>query len=272
MGQRVVLVSDGHRVEGCGPDGELVNRFLAHLGSRAFSPATVRAYAYDLLNFLRFLAGRDARLADVVATDLFDYLACPQRPAGTGGQAVVRLGAGRGAAPATMNRRIAAVRGLFEFAVMTGARAENPAPAAAAARVAGARGCGRVRGGPADLPGPGDHPGDAAGRAARRGGPVAAAGRCGHGAAPGAGDREGRQGACRPGGRRVLRRAGRLPARGTPGVVPGGGMLRGAARPDLRAAADRGRAAPDLPHPPAGLGGASGAAAPAQAYLRDRTR
>lgn len=130
MGQRVVLLSDGHRVEGCGPDGELVNRFLAHLGSRAFSPATVRAYAYDLLNFLRFLAGRDARLADVVATDLFDYLAWQQRLAGTAGQAVVRLGAGRGAAPATMNRRIAAVRGLFEFAVMTGARAENPVPAA----------------------------------------------------------------------------------------------------------------------------------------------
>ena len=130
MGQRVVLVSDGHRVEGCGPDGEFANRFLAHLGSRAFSPATVRAYAYDLLNFLRFLAGRDARLADVVATDLFDYLAWQQRPAGTAGQAVVRLGAGRGAGPATMNRRIAAVRGLFEFAVMTGARAENPVPAA----------------------------------------------------------------------------------------------------------------------------------------------
>jgi hypothetical protein len=126
----VVLAGDGHRVEGCGPDGELVNRFLAHLGSRAFSPATVRAYAYDLLNFLRFLAGRDARLADVVAMDLFDYLDWQQRPAGTAGQAVVRLGAGRGAAPATMNRRIAAVRGLFEFAVMTGARAENPVPAA----------------------------------------------------------------------------------------------------------------------------------------------
>ena len=67
MGQRVVLVSDGYRVDGCGADGELVNRFLAHLGARAFSSATVRAYAYDLLNFLRFLAGRDARLADVVA-------------------------------------------------------------------------------------------------------------------------------------------------------------------------------------------------------------
>jgi integrase/recombinase XerC len=60
MGQRVVLVSDGHRVDGCGADGELVNRFLAHLGSRAFSSATVRAYAYDLLNFLRFLADRRA--------------------------------------------------------------------------------------------------------------------------------------------------------------------------------------------------------------------
>jgi site-specific recombinase XerD len=129
--QRVVVASDGHRVEGCGADGELANRFLAHLGSRAFSPATVRAYAYDLLNFLRFLAGRNARLADVVAMDLFDYLEWQQRPASTGGKAVVvRLGSGRGAAPATMNRRIAAVRGLFEFAVMTGARAENPVPAA----------------------------------------------------------------------------------------------------------------------------------------------
>ena len=74
MGQRVVLVSDGHRVDGCGADGDLVNRFLAHLGSRAFSPATVRAYAYDLLNFLRFLDGRGATLATVRATDLFDYL------------------------------------------------------------------------------------------------------------------------------------------------------------------------------------------------------
>jgi integrase/recombinase XerC len=38
-----------------------------------------------------------------------------------------RLG---GAAPAMMNRRIAAARGLFEFAVTTGARPDNPVPAA----------------------------------------------------------------------------------------------------------------------------------------------
>ena len=57
----------------------------------------------------------------MVATDLLDYLGWHQRPASTAGQAVVRLGATRGTMPATMNRRIAEVRGLFEFAVMTGA-------------------------------------------------------------------------------------------------------------------------------------------------------
>src|SRR6516164_1974253 len=53
-------------------------------------------------------------------------------------------------------------------------------------------------------------------------------------------------------------------------MVPDGGVLRGAARPDRRAAADRGRAAADLPDPPAGLRRGAGPAAPAQAHLRDR--
>ena len=113
MQQRVISTSEGHRAEGCGEDGELVNRFLSHLVSRAFSPATVRAYAYDLLNFLRFLAERCARLGDVVATDLFDYLDWQQQRPSVGAGKVVRLTEHRGAAPATMNRRIAAVRGLF---------------------------------------------------------------------------------------------------------------------------------------------------------------
>src|SRR5262249_56527891 len=98
-----------HRVEGCGADGELVNRFLAHLGSRAFSAATVRAYAYDLLNFLRFLAGRNARLADVVAMDLFDYLDWQQRLVSTAGPTGVPVGA-----------RLAAVAGLLPQAVAPG--------------------------------------------------------------------------------------------------------------------------------------------------------
>ena len=130
MERHVASTNDGYRLAGPGGDVELANRYLVHLGSRAFSPATVRAYAYDLLNFLRFLDERRARLGDVVATDLFDYLDWQQRPARTVGRRVVRLAERRGAAPATMNRRVAAVRGLFEFAVAIGARADNPVPAA----------------------------------------------------------------------------------------------------------------------------------------------
>ena len=141
VAQHVIWTSDGHRIGGGGDDAGLASQFLAHLGSRAFSPATVRAYAYDLLNFLRFLAGRRARLADVVPTDLFDYLDWQQRPAGTAGRRVVRLAEWRGAAPSTMNRRVAAVRGLFEFAVMTGVRTVNPVPAPAGPAV-----CARARG------------------------------------------------------------------------------------------------------------------------------
>src|SRR5258708_5183246 len=49
-------------------------------------------------------------------------------------------------------------------------------------------------------------------------------------------------------------------------------MLRRTARPDRRAAAHRGGAAADLPHPPAGFRGAARTAAPAAPYLRNRAR
>ena len=131
----VIRTDEGHRLRGgegaaTAGDLEVVNEFLAHLGARCFSPATVRAYAYDLLNFLRFLVSREAGLADVVPTDLFDYLDWQQRPGPAAGVRVVRLADRRGAAPASMNRRVAAVRGLFEYAVISGLRADNPVPAA----------------------------------------------------------------------------------------------------------------------------------------------
>jgi integrase/recombinase XerC len=82
------------------------------------------------LNFLRFLVSRDAGLHDVVATDLFDYLDWQQCPVSTREVLMVRLDDRRGAAPASMNRRVAAARGLFEYAVISGFRADNPFPAA----------------------------------------------------------------------------------------------------------------------------------------------
>jgi len=153
---RVERAPDGPVLVGdVAPDVELGNRFLAHLTTRNFSAATRRAYAYDVLNLLRFCGERDLRLTDVRPTDVFDYLEW-QAAAGRGetGGVVVRLADRRGAAPATMNRRIAAARGLFEYACLAGARSDNPVPAAR--RSSGARvrrgllghlGPGRPRGG-----------------------------------------------------------------------------------------------------------------------------
>src|SRR5512135_2746131 len=92
MQPMVCWTVEGHRLIGDGDDVELVNRFLAHLGTRNFSPATRRAYAYDLLNFLRFLGGRGLVLPAVVPTDLFDYLDWQGQPRRAApGATVVRL-------------------------------------------------------------------------------------------------------------------------------------------------------------------------------------
>jgi site-specific recombinase XerD len=120
-----VVAGAGARADDLG----LVNRFLARLGTRNFSVATRRAYAYDLLNFLRFLDRQGTRLASVRPTDLFDYLDWQGQSPRATSSTVVRLSERRGAAPATMNRRIAAVRGLFEYAVIAGVVVSSPVPA-----------------------------------------------------------------------------------------------------------------------------------------------
>ena len=155
MSLKVIRTNDGPRVEGPGlSDGDVVNGFLAHLGARGFSPATVRAYAFDVLNFLRFCATRELTLASVQASDLFDYLDWQARPVTTGGR-VVRLADRRGAAPATRNRRISAVRALFTYLAIIGDRADSPVPAgrgssglrATRGGLLGHLGPGRARGG-----------------------------------------------------------------------------------------------------------------------------
>lgn len=133
MELHVTRTDGGPRLEGPDSDDDVdvdvANRFLTHLGARAFSPATVRAYAFDVLNFLRFCATRELTLAGVQAADLFDYLDWQARPVTTG-ERVVRLTDRRGAAPSTMNRRIAAVRALFTYLAIIGDRTDSPVPAA----------------------------------------------------------------------------------------------------------------------------------------------
>ena len=127
MSVSVVRSERGHRLVGEGPTVEMANQFLDHLGVRRYSPATVRAYAFDLLNFNGFLEDRNLRLVDVRPTDLFDYLDWQSRSRHASSQKVISI-ARKNVAPATLNRRVASVRGLFEHMVRVEARGDNPVP------------------------------------------------------------------------------------------------------------------------------------------------
>jgi integrase/recombinase XerC len=64
----------GHRLAGPGPITEIAHAYLKHLHARHYSPMTLCAYAFDLLNFSRLLADQEIALRDVVPTDCFGYL------------------------------------------------------------------------------------------------------------------------------------------------------------------------------------------------------
>lgn len=68
MDLKVAREGSGHRLTGEGPITDIANRFLGHLEARAFSPGTVRGYAYDLLNFSRSPDERDLTLTDATGS------------------------------------------------------------------------------------------------------------------------------------------------------------------------------------------------------------
>ncbi|MGH9047484.1 MAG: tyrosine-type recombinase/integrase [Acidimicrobiales bacterium] len=117
-----------HRLAGSWGDVGAANAFLGHLEARAFASATIRAYAFDLVNFARFLEDRGIALAAVVPTDIFDWVdwQAVRRP---GRAEVTLISSKKGSAPASVNRRAAAVRAFFEHQVMSGTREDNPVPA-----------------------------------------------------------------------------------------------------------------------------------------------
>ncbi len=125
----VEQTTDGYRIVGGPPlDVEVVNAFLAQLRVRAFAGLTVRSYPFHALSFLRFCESRALQLMVVTPMDVCDFLEWLAAPPTIG--TVVPLRPGRGAASSTMNQRIAALRGLFEFAVVSGAIDRNPVPSA----------------------------------------------------------------------------------------------------------------------------------------------
>jgi site-specific recombinase XerD len=116
----------------------LVNDYLGYLLDRAYSPHTVEAYAFDLLSFARFLVSESVAL-DAVTTDVVvRYLAaCRQAPVrGRPGGNVysIRDGRNAGFAPSTVNRRLAAISGLFSYLEMLDPDARSPVPRGKEAR------------------------------------------------------------------------------------------------------------------------------------------
>lgn len=116
----------------------VVNDYLAYLSDRCYSPRTVRAYAFDLLHFCRWLSLDDTAVDAVTTDTLLRFLsACREAvlPGQHGGNVVdLRSGRSAGYAPATVNRRMAAVSGLFNFRAMRDPTRANPVPRGAAAR------------------------------------------------------------------------------------------------------------------------------------------
>ncbi len=124
---------------GDGANGlELANDYLSHLADRNYSPRTVRSYGLDLLAFCRWLAGEKIAL-DAVSTDvLLRFLAFCRSAvvAGRPGGNVISIRDGRnsGYAPTTINRRMAAISGMYEFRSMRDPEAKSPMPKGKAAR------------------------------------------------------------------------------------------------------------------------------------------
>lgn len=137
MGSRDVWVTrsgSSWRLEGVDP-WLLVeaNAYLGYLDDRNYSPRTVRSYGYGLQAFCRWLGAVGLTVNAVGTEDLLGFVsACRQETVpGRGGPNVVDL-AGRRTdrlAPGTVNLRLAAVAGLFEFLVMRDPTMVSPIPA-----------------------------------------------------------------------------------------------------------------------------------------------
>jgi site-specific recombinase XerD len=110
----------------------LINEYLAYLADRAYSPRTIEAYAFDLLAFARWLVSERIQLEAVTTDVIVRYLAAcrraPVRGRPGGNVYSIRDGRNAGFAPSTVNRRLAAVSGLFGYREMVDPAARNPVP------------------------------------------------------------------------------------------------------------------------------------------------
>ncbi len=119
-----------HLVGGESTRLELANDFLASLVDRNYSPRTVRSYAFDLLDFVRFLEKDGIAIEQVRAEVLLRCLAACRQVPRRGGENVFSIDDGRNAgyAPSTINRRLAAISGMYGFASLRDPAFTSPVP------------------------------------------------------------------------------------------------------------------------------------------------
>ena len=133
-------ISGGWRLAGSAVEAfGLINDFLAYLADRNYSPRTIRAYAFDLLHFARWLRSEGLALEAVGTDAMLRFLAASRAPplaARPGGNVYsIRDGRNAGYAPTTINRRLAALSALFSFRALRDPAAPRPIPHGRAARV-----------------------------------------------------------------------------------------------------------------------------------------
>ncbi|MTB73263.1 tyrosine-type recombinase/integrase [Arsenicicoccus sp. MKL-02] len=108
------------------------NAYLGYLADRGYSPATIRTYGYGLLAFTRWLAatGRSVEQVDTNAVLAFLSACRDEHVAGRAGPNVVDLNGQRvdRLAPSSINLRLAAVSGLYEFLGMRDPARVSPIP------------------------------------------------------------------------------------------------------------------------------------------------
>src|SRR5260370_23799329 len=115
----------------------LGNESLSFLVDRNYAPRTVRAYAFALLRFVRWLLDQLLSIEAVTTEVLLRYLAsCRSAPLPGQHDNVFTLPDGRnpGYAPASINQRLAAISGLFTFRSMRDPASANPMPRGKEAR------------------------------------------------------------------------------------------------------------------------------------------
>jgi site-specific recombinase XerD len=108
------------------------NAYLGYLADRNYSPRTIRAYGYCLLAFSRWLHASGLTAQEVSTEDVLAFLtSCRQeRVKGRPGPNVIDLNGNRTdrLAPGSINLRLAAVAGLYEYLMMGDPAHKSPIP------------------------------------------------------------------------------------------------------------------------------------------------